>query len=154
VDQSAYLWTKTALATYILRTLGDGTEMAHSVEGRVPFLDHPLAEFARTLPVSLKIRGGVEKWVLREAVRPWVSPAMLHRSKHPFMGPVLAAHPAMRALVASLLDEPQPFFDRARVLALYDRIPHLAGAERTACDAAAMLVATALLVGRAFRLGA
>ncbi|MBM3946637.1 MAG: asparagine synthase (glutamine-hydrolyzing), partial [SAR202 cluster bacterium] len=38
VDQALYLWNKSALANYILRTLGDGTEMAHSVEGRLPFL--------------------------------------------------------------------------------------------------------------------
>ena len=37
---SASTWIRTALAQYILRTLGDGMEMAHGIEGRVPFLDH------------------------------------------------------------------------------------------------------------------
>src|SRR6185295_19409982 len=46
VDQAAYGWSKLALAGYILRTLGDGTEMAHAVEGRVPFLDHRFFEIA------------------------------------------------------------------------------------------------------------
>ncbi|MFO0660232.1 MAG: asparagine synthase (glutamine-hydrolyzing) [Polyangiaceae bacterium] len=62
VDQSLYLWNKTALAGYILKTLGDGMEMAHSIEGRLPFLDHMFFERARALPLSLKIRDGVEKW--------------------------------------------------------------------------------------------
>jgi asparagine synthase (glutamine-hydrolysing) len=40
VNQSLYLWSKVALPNYILAVLGDRMEMAHSVEGRVPFLDH------------------------------------------------------------------------------------------------------------------
>ena len=41
VEQSLYLWSKLALEGYILRTLGDGMEMAFSIEGRLPFLDNP-----------------------------------------------------------------------------------------------------------------
>ena len=52
VHQSLYLWSKTMLANYILCVLGDRMEMAHSVEGRVPFLDHHVVELARDLPVS------------------------------------------------------------------------------------------------------
>ncbi|HFE44578.1 MAG TPA: asparagine synthase (glutamine-hydrolyzing), partial [Nannocystis exedens] len=61
VHQSLYLWSKNALATYILRTLGDGMEMAHAIEGRLPFLDHHLFAVARRLPIDLLIRDGVEK---------------------------------------------------------------------------------------------
>jgi asparagine synthetase B (glutamine-hydrolysing) len=42
----AAIWIRTALAQYILRTLGDGMEMAHGIEGRVPFLDHHIVEVA------------------------------------------------------------------------------------------------------------
>ena len=42
VYKSTYLWSKLALAGYILRAIGDGMEMAHSIEGRPPFLDHEL----------------------------------------------------------------------------------------------------------------
>ena len=42
--------------------------MAHSIEGRVPFLDHKLVEFAFSLPVSLKLRNGAGKYVLRRAI--------------------------------------------------------------------------------------
>src|SRR5262249_32338598 len=66
VDRASYLWSRSALANSILRTLGDGTEMAHGIEGRLPFLDHRLFEFACQLPIAFRIRDGVEKWVLRE----------------------------------------------------------------------------------------
>ena len=93
VEQSLYLWSKTALAGYILRTLGDGMEMAHAVEGRLPFLDHRLFErCARSWPVSLKIRDGVEKWVtLREAMR-GLAP---RRGPHPAQAPLSLAPPAL-----------------------------------------------------------
>ena len=44
--------------------------MAHSVEGRVPFLDHEVVELICAMPVTQKIRGMTEKFVLREAARP------------------------------------------------------------------------------------
>ena len=53
--------------------LGDRMEMAHSIEGRVPFLDHHVVEVLRYQPVNQKIRGMTEKFVLREAVRDVIS---------------------------------------------------------------------------------
>ena len=84
VNQSSYLWAKTHLTNYILSILGDRMEMAHSIEGRVPFLDHHLVEFARQLPVSDKIRFMKEKYVLREAVKHHITEAVYQRQKHPF----------------------------------------------------------------------
>ena len=51
VNQSLYLWSKAMLPSYVLTVLGDRMEMAHSVEGRLPFLDHHVVELARDLPV-------------------------------------------------------------------------------------------------------
>jgi len=48
LNQSLYLWAKTALPNYILTMLGDRMEMAHSIEGRVPFLDHHVVEVIRS----------------------------------------------------------------------------------------------------------
>ena len=51
MNQALYLWSKTLLPNYILTVLGDRMEMAHSIEGRVPFLDHHVVELVRSLPV-------------------------------------------------------------------------------------------------------
>lgn len=87
VNQSLYLWTKLTLANYILNTLGDGCEMSFSVEGRLPFLDHTLFEYVKNLPMDMKIRNGIEKYILKEAVKPFVTEHVYKRQKHPFMAP-------------------------------------------------------------------
>jgi asparagine synthase (glutamine-hydrolysing) len=50
----------------------DRASMAHSLEARVPFLSHGFVEWALTIPTDLKLRGGVGKYVLRQAVKPWL----------------------------------------------------------------------------------
>lgn len=89
VLRSAYLWTKLCLANYILKVLGDGTEMANSVEGRVPFLDHHFAEFVFDLPLSSLIGAGQEKPLLRTAARGKTIEQVRTRNKHPFLTPSL-----------------------------------------------------------------
>src|SRR5262249_22641378 len=69
VHVALYLWAKTILPHYILSNLGDRMEMAHSIEGRVAFMDHHVAEYLQHTPVSMKIRGMTEKFILREAVK-------------------------------------------------------------------------------------
>ena len=90
VNKSLYLWNKHALCNYILGTLGDGCEMSASVEGRLPFLDHRLFEYAARLPMQMKIRDHVnEKYVLKEAARPYITDRVYRRQKHPFQAPPL-----------------------------------------------------------------
>ena len=57
MNQSLYLWSKSVLPNYVLTFLGDRMEMAHSVEGRVPFLDHHVVELCRDLPVRRRSGG-------------------------------------------------------------------------------------------------
>jgi asparagine synthase (glutamine-hydrolysing) len=152
VHQSLYLWTKTALAGYILRTLGDGMEMAHGVEGRLPFLDHRLFELARSLPPSLLIRDGVEKHVLREALGPFLPASTRARQKHPFLAPPFAS--AARELWHDLLRPPSlpAAFDEARVRAALAGLDALPEAERRALDPALCLAASAAVLQRKYRL--
>jgi asparagine synthase (glutamine-hydrolysing) len=152
VHQSLYLWTKTALGGYILRTLGDGMEMAHGVEGRLPFLDHRLFELARSLPVSLKIREGVEKYVLREACGPFLPASTRARQKHPFLAPPFAG--VARGLMHDLLRPPYlpAAFDGARVRAALDGLGGLPAAEQSALDPALCLAASAAVLQRRYRL--
>jgi asparagine synthase (glutamine-hydrolysing) len=59
----------------------DRMSMAHSLEVRPPFLDHRIVEFAARLPQNLKIRGGKQKFLLRELMRGKLPAAILHRKK-------------------------------------------------------------------------
>lgn len=80
------------LPNYLLNSLGDRVEMAHSVEGRTPFLDHILCDYINSLPPSTKLKSNkdgilVEKWVLKDAVKPYVTQEIYERTKVPFFAP-------------------------------------------------------------------
>jgi len=66
----------------------DRMSMAHSLEARVPLLDHVMAEFALSLPSRLKLRDGVGKWVLRQAIADRVPSSVLDRPKQGFDVPI------------------------------------------------------------------
>ncbi|HEY8175048.1 MAG TPA: asparagine synthase (glutamine-hydrolyzing) [Gemmatimonadaceae bacterium] len=66
----------------------DQMSMAASIESRVPFLDHPLVEFAAALPERLKLRGLTTKYVLRQAMRDVLPPEIISRKKMGFPVPI------------------------------------------------------------------
>jgi asparagine synthase (glutamine-hydrolysing) len=66
----------------------DIATMAHALEARSPLLDHELMEFAASIPAELKVRGRQKKWILREALRPWLPSEILDRPKQGFMVPI------------------------------------------------------------------
>ena len=74
-----------AMPLDILAYLGDREEMAHSLEARLPFLDHHLYEAARSIPVDLKLRNGMEKAVLRDAAKGILPEEIRRRRKSGFM---------------------------------------------------------------------
>ena len=144
VNQALYIWGKTMLPNYILSNLGDRMEMAHSVEGRLPFLDHDVVELAARMPVSMKIKGMTEKYVLREAARSVLTPAVYTRQKHPFMSPPATIQRDGRlytslqdTLRSSMLDGPG-IYDRSKVTKLLDAIPSMDGPGRARADALLM----------------
>jgi asparagine synthase (glutamine-hydrolysing) len=83
----------------------DRTTMAVSLEARNPLLDHRVVEFALRLPVSLKLREGRGKWILRQVLARYVPAAQTDRAKTGFGAPVRAwlAGP-LRDWAAALLD--------------------------------------------------
>jgi asparagine synthase (glutamine-hydrolysing) len=160
VNQALYLWAKTILPNYILTVLGDRMEMAHSVEGRVPFLDHEVVELLCTMPVDQKIRGMTEKFVLREAARPVLTDTVYRRQKHPFLSPPATLNPNDRlhemvqdALRGSALRR-VPYFDQRRVVELLDRLPSLQPGEQVAMDQVLMMLLSASELGERFELAA
>jgi asparagine synthase (glutamine-hydrolysing) len=85
--RAQYVEAKLLLANYLLSSQGDRVTMAHSVEGRLPFLDHRVVEFAARLPVRLKMKGLKEKYLLKKAMHGLLPPEILDRKKQPYMAP-------------------------------------------------------------------
>ena len=82
-----YVEAKSLLAGYLLSSQGDRVAMASSIEGRVPYLDHRVIEFANRLPPSFKIRGMTEKYILRRALADLLPEEILRRTKQPYRSP-------------------------------------------------------------------
>ena len=82
-----YIEVKTLLEGYLLSSQGDRVSLAHSVEGRVPYLDHRVIEFVNALSPRYKLRGLHEKVLLRRSLRGIVPEAILKRVKQPYRAP-------------------------------------------------------------------
>jgi asparagine synthase (glutamine-hydrolysing) len=160
LHQSLYLWAKTGLPTYILTMLGDRMEMAHSIEGRVPFLDHHVVEVIRSQPVSQKIRGMTEKYVLREAVRDVITDTVYKRQKHPFLSPPATLHPKgkLSTFVQDTLRGPVlssiPYFDQKKVVGLLDGLHAMDEGSQVANDQVLMLLVSTCVLHERFGLAA
>ncbi|MET4691824.1 asparagine synthase (glutamine-hydrolyzing) [Sinorhizobium fredii] len=87
LHQAQYLESRFLLPGYILSSQGDRMAMAHGIEGRFPFLDHRLVEFAAKLPPEMKLKGLTEKHILREATKDLLPPAIGRRVKQPYRAP-------------------------------------------------------------------
>lgn len=118
VDQQSYL------ADDLLIKL-DVAAMAHSVEGRSPFLDHQFAAFVATLPGRCKLRGGTGKWLLRKALAGRLPAPVLKRGKRGFglpleqwlSGPL---RPLLNDTLGSRAARERGLFQRQAVQALLD----------------------------------
>jgi asparagine synthase (glutamine-hydrolysing) len=87
MSQAEYLESKYFLPNYLLSSQGDRMAMAHSVEGRYPFLDYRVAEFAAQLPARLKIKVLNEKYLLKRACRGLIPDSIIRRRKQPYRAP-------------------------------------------------------------------
>src|SRR5258706_4812802 len=87
LSRAQYLETGGLLPGYILSSQGDRVAMAHSVEGRFPFLDHRVVELGAALPPTLKLKGLREKHVLREALGRHLPREIVERPKQPYRAP-------------------------------------------------------------------
>ena len=125
--QAQYLETKFLLPGYILSSQGDRVAMAHSVEGRFPFLDHRVVEFASRLPVSLKMKVLNEKYLLKRCAAGLIPPSVAKRHKQPYRAPEACSffQPAAREYMEELLSPEQirrdGIFDPAAVAMLRDK---------------------------------
>jgi asparagine synthase (glutamine-hydrolysing) len=123
--QDQYLETRTLLSGYLLSSQGDRMLMAHSVEGRFPFLDPEVVELANALPASFKLRGLDEKHVLKRAARGLVPDEIVRRPKQPYRAPDAQCFVGPRApdwvaeLASERATERAGIFDAAAVSRLW-----------------------------------
>jgi asparagine synthase (glutamine-hydrolysing) len=108
VARAQYLEMDIFMGNYLLSSQGDRMAMAHSLEIRVPYLDHRLVEYMATVPIHRKIPGLHEKALLKQALAPLLPPAITARAKHPYRAPIAAAllAPDAPAYISDLLDRP------------------------------------------------
>lgn len=124
--KAQYLEIVTFMSPYLLSSQGDRMAMAHSVEGRYPFLDYRVAEFCARLPDTLKLRGLREKWLLRRLGQRYLPPDIWQRRKRPYRAPIQRSFFPARGpapdYVAECLSEhavrDAGFFDATMVAAL------------------------------------
>lgn len=120
-NRAQYLEAKTLMGDYLLCSQGDRMLMANSVEGRFPFLDHRVIEFANRLNPRLKMRALNEKYLFKQAMKNQLPRQILERHKQPYRAPDIPAffsdHPP--AYVNDLLSEDKlkdyGYFDAQKV---------------------------------------
>ncbi len=76
------------MSEYLLSSQGDRMAMAHSVEGRYPFLDHRIMEFAAGLPPGLKLHGLTEKYLLKKMMKGRLPDEIVDRPKQAYRAPI------------------------------------------------------------------
>ena len=88
LEQAQFWEIDIFLSGYLLSAQGDRVAMAHSVEGRFPFLDHRVVDFCCRLPARQKLRGLTEKYLLRKAFKSWLPAEIGARPKRPYRAPI------------------------------------------------------------------
>jgi asparagine synthase (glutamine-hydrolysing) len=85
--RAQFLETRYLLPGYLLSSQGDRMAMAHGVEGRFPFLDYRVVQFAARLPVRLKMSALREKYLLKRAAGDLIPEFLRRRAKQPYRAP-------------------------------------------------------------------
>ncbi|MBT4510655.1 MAG: asparagine synthase (glutamine-hydrolyzing) [Chloroflexi bacterium] len=86
--RAQYLEMSLFMSGYLLSSQGDRMMMGHSVEGRFPFLDHRVVEFANTLPPKYKINSLNEKYILKQTYKDLLPNSITERAKQPYRAPI------------------------------------------------------------------
>jgi asparagine synthase (glutamine-hydrolysing) len=118
---------RTLLPGYILSSQGDRMAMAHSVEGRFPFLDHRVVEFCMKIPPRLRMNGLTEKYILRKSMSNLLPREMTRMVKQPYRAPDARSFVGSRAgeyseiLLSSRSIAEKGYFDPVQVEHLVEK---------------------------------
>ena len=86
--KAQYLESNIFMSSYLLSSQGDRMAMANSVEGRYPFLDYRVIEFAAKLPDRFKLNGLNEKFILKKAAGNHIPKSINERPKQAYRAPI------------------------------------------------------------------
>lgn len=151
LGRAQYLEVTTFLSSYLLSSQGDRVAMAHSVEGRFPFLDYRLVEFCNRLPATSKLRGLRDKRLLRKLGRELLPDEIWNRPKKPYRAPIHRSFfngqtaPYVRELLCETSLRETGFFNPAAVGKLVAKIEHGMPIGETDDMALAGIISTQLL---------
>lgn len=127
-NRAQYVESKTLMSGYLLSSQGDRMLMQHSIEGRFPYLDHRVIEFANHVDPRLKMKVLEEKYLLKRAMADRVPQTILERHKHPYRAPDAESFRGMgrSGYVEHLLDPEYVgrvgCFDSQKVSLLYKKV--------------------------------
>ena len=144
--QILYLWMKSLFVNYVLAA--ERLDMANAVEVRLPFLDHKLFEFGRSIPGAMLAKDGTIKYILREAVKDYITDEVYRGLKQPFLAPPTTKRndDAMFVMLQDILRSASfasvPFFDRAAVIKLLDDISTMDETARASMDPVLFMMAS------------
>ena len=115
------------LTNYLLSSQGDRMAMAHAVEGRFPFLDYRVVEFATRVPARYRMLGLKDKFILRKAAAELIPQELARRPKRPYRAPISRcflgnpSHEYVQELLSERGIKEAGCFDPQRVKALVDK---------------------------------
>jgi len=154
--QLIYIWLRSIFAGYHMAA--DRLDMAHSVEVRLPFLDHHLFEYASQIPIDRLAPDGQRKHLLRQAVRSFVTEETYRGPKQPFYAPPSALrrnghmHQLTQDTLRSTAMAVSPFFDQTRLIVLLDQYTNTTSEAPALLDPLLMMILSLCFIQEKFGL--
>lgn len=152
LSRAQYLEMVLFMPGYLLSSQGDRMMMGHSVEGRFPYLDHRVVEFANTIPPQYKIKVLNEKYILKKTYADLVPDSIVNRDKQPYRAPISQCFiPDNGSAASAMLREEKikqyDYFDPKAVNRLIAKVERSGGKQMAARDDMALvgIVSTQLL---------
>lgn len=128
LSRAQYTESTIFLSHYLLCSQGDRMSMAHAVEGRFPFLDYRVVEFATRVPPAYRLHSLKDKYILREASKDWIPSDLANRPKQPYRAPISRCFfgetplPYVEDLLSEQSLREKCYFHSGKVTKLIDKI--------------------------------